>query len=56
MQESGKNMNPEQFTIAMAYVPWQKNSKMYDNLNEAYKTGTIFPELNKPFTGRRTKA
>ena len=45
----------EQFPIAMAYVPWQKNFKMYENLDEAFKTGTIFPELNKPFLGRRIK-
>lgn len=43
----------EQFPIAMAYVPWQKNFKMYENIDEAFKTGTIFPELNKPFLGRR---
>ena len=41
--------------LAMAYVPWQKNFKMYENLDEAFKTGTIFPELNKPFLGRRIK-
>ena len=35
----------EQFPAAMAYVPWQRT----------YKTGTIFPELNKPFTGRRVQ-
>lgn len=45
----------EQFPVAMAYVPWQKNLKMYENLDEAFKTGTIFPELNKPFLGRRIK-
>lgn len=40
-------------TIAMAYVPWQRYAKLYDNLEEAYCEGTIFPELNKPFMGRR---
>lgn len=45
----------EQFPVAMAYVPWQKNCNMNENLDEAYQTGTIFPELNKPFTGRRVK-
>jgi hypothetical protein len=45
----------EQFPAAMAYVPWQRNCNMYENLDEAYKTGTIFPELNKPFTGRRVQ-
>jgi hypothetical protein len=43
----------EQFPLAMAYVPWQKNCDMYENLDEAYNAGTIFPELNKPFLGRR---
>lgn len=39
--------------IAMAYVPWQRYIMLYDNLEEAYCEGTIFPELNKPFVGRR---
>lgn len=43
----------DQFPLAMAYVPWQKNCDMYENLDEAYNAGTIFPELNKPFLGRR---
>lgn len=46
----------EQFPIAMAYVPWQRNSNMYENLDEAYKTGTIFPILNKPFLGGKYKS
>lgn len=41
------------FPIAMAYVPWQKIDKIYENLALAMKEGTIFPELNKPYTGRR---
>mgnify|MGYP001027422264 FL=1 len=45
----------EQFPVAMAYVPWQRTCTMYENLDEAFKTGTIFPELNKPFLGRRVK-
>ena len=43
----------ERFPVGMGYVPWQHMSKIYDNLEEAFMTGTIFPELNKPFTGRR---
>ncbi len=39
--------------VAMAYVPWQHFDKLYDDLEKAYCIGTIFPELNKPFTGRR---
>jgi len=40
--------------VAMAYVPWQR-FKMYENLEDAYCNGTIFPDLNKPFLGRRCK-
>lgn len=43
----------DKFPIAMAYVPWQHFDTIYDDLEKAYKIGTIFPELNKPFTGRR---
>lgn len=43
----------DNFTIAMAYVPWQNFNKICENLEEAYKDGTIFPELIKPFVGRR---
>lgn len=45
----------EQLPVAMAYVPWQKNCHMYESLDDAYSIGTIFPELNKPFTGRRSQ-
>ena len=43
----------EKYSIGMAYVPWQNFSKICENLEEAYKEGTIFPELMKPFMGRR---
>ena len=39
--------------VAMAYVPWQHLTYIYENLDEALKCGTIFPELTKPFEGRR---
>lgn len=39
--------------VAMAYVPWQHLTYIYENLDEALMNGTIFPELNKPFEGRR---
>lgn len=41
--------------VAMAYVPWQNMKEIYDDLDMAMCFGTIFPELNKPFTGRRIK-
>lgn len=53
MQDYRFDENCDRYPIAMAYVPWQHFVKIYDNLEEAYCTGTIFPELNKPFTGRR---
>lgn len=45
--------NFERFPVAMAYVPWQHLTRLFDDLEEAYCKGTIFPELDKPFTGRR---
>ena len=38
--------------IAMAYVPWQHVGSVYD-LEKALQIGTIFPELNMPFLGKR---
>ena len=32
----------DDFTIAMAYVPWQNFLKIAENLEDAYKEGTIF--------------
>ncbi|MBO5373297.1 MAG: spore coat associated protein CotJA [Lachnospiraceae bacterium] len=42
----------ENFPLAMAYVPIQKFSTVYE-VHEALKYGTIFPELNKPFLGSK---
>ncbi len=38
--------------VAIAYVNWQKFSKTYEP-QKALERGTIFPELDKPFTGRK---
>lgn len=38
--------------LAMAYVPWQKFCDTFE-LNKALCVGTVFPELEKPFCGRR---
>lgn len=40
------------FPLAMAYVPWQHFHTTYE-LEKAFSVGTIFPELDKPFLGRR---
>ena len=53
MHEKCKDKNFEEFPVAMAYVPWQQFDKICDNLEEGFRIGTIFPELHKPFTGRR---
>ena len=36
----------EKYPLAMAYVPWQHFTQMYENLEKGYKAGTIFPELD----------
>jgi hypothetical protein len=44
----------DSFPVAMAYVPWQQFQETYE-LHHALNVGTIFPELNKPFCGKRGK-
>lgn len=38
--------------LAMAYVPWQNFSCTYEAM-QGLHAGTIFPELEKPFYGKR---
>ena len=38
--------------LAMGYVPWQNFECTYEPM-QALKAGTIFPELDKPFYGKR---
>ncbi len=38
--------------LAMAYVPDQRWGDLYDE-NLALLKGTLFPDLDKPFTGRK---
>ena len=53
MRDYNFNENFDNFPIAMAYVPWQRYPRTYEDLDEGFQNGTIFPELDKPFTGRR---
>lgn len=53
MQNYRPDNSIDDFSLAMAYVPWQHFNRLYENMEEAYQEGTIFPELNKPFMGRR---
>lgn len=55
MQNQYYQGTSKQFPIAMAYVPFQKSPKLYENLEEGFKKGTAFPELDKPFVGKRGK-
>ncbi len=53
MQDKYFDEHIDQFPLGMSYVPWQHITHVFDNLEEAFKNGTIFPELCKPFDGRR---
>ena len=44
--------NVDSLPLAMAYVPWQSWGNIY-KAEDALKEGTIFENLNLPFTGRR---
>lgn len=37
--------------LAISTVPWQQFTNAYEPA-QALKTGTVFPELDKPFLGR----
>ncbi|MCD8232321.1 MAG: spore coat associated protein CotJA [Clostridiales bacterium] len=50
-KNDGMYFSTERMPIAMAYVPWQHFGRTYD-LDHALSVGTIFPDLDKPFTGR----
>lgn len=51
-EASGTNGNttrfPKNTPLAMAYVPFQQWNEVYTE-DEAFKNGTLFPELNLPF-------
>ncbi|HIZ16741.1 MAG TPA: spore coat associated protein CotJA [Firmicutes bacterium] len=42
---------PKNPALAMAYVPMQPKGETYEP-EVGLKSGTIFPDLNKPFYGR----
>ena len=43
---------PASPVLAMAYVPMQQFDETYEP-EQALDNGTLFPDLNKPFLGRR---
>lgn len=54
MNHHAKTPFPENPALAIAYVRWQEMENVYE-AEEAYTRGTIFPELDKPFYGRRAR-
>jgi len=55
MQDKYFDEHLHQFPLGMSYVPWQHATRVCENLEDGFKAGTIFPELIKPFDGRRCK-
>ena len=45
---------PEDPALAIAYVRWQNLCDVYDP-EKALTQGTLFPDLDKPFYGRRAR-
>lgn len=43
---------PSDAAVTMAYIPFQQEPVLYDTEEEALMQGTVFPELDKPFTGK----
>ena len=54
MNHHAKTPFPEDPALAIAYVRWQQWGNLYEP-EEAYTHGTIFPDLDKPFYGRRAR-
>lgn len=44
------SFSPLNMPLAMAYVPWQKWTNVYEP-DEGFYAGTIFAELDKPYRG-----
>ncbi len=43
---------PKDASVTMAYIPFQQQAVVYSEEAKALNEGTLFPELNKPFTGK----
>lgn len=53
MVEYGISSLPSNPQLAMAYVPFQQyNSKLYSPA-QALESGTVYPDLDKPFCGKK---
>lgn len=50
MSQYGISPLPDDPVVAMAYVPFQVADSVY-SAEQGLNSGTMFPELNKPFEG-----
>lgn len=50
LMEYGIAPIPENPVVAMAYIPFQNFGELYEPA-QGIENGTMFPVLNKPFTG-----
>lgn len=55
--ESNNNQSPfpKDAALAIAYIRWQELTNVYEP-EDGLMYGTIFPELNMPFYGRRGRS
>ena len=53
MNNQGYKIPWDKLSLAMAYVPMQPQISNVYNTGEALKIGTLFPELDKPWLGKR---
>ena len=54
MNRPNRTAFPEDTALAIAYVKWQELGDVYE-VEEGFLHGTIFPDLDKPFYGRRAR-
>jgi len=52
MRERDHSCGCDDYPIGMGYVPWQEFKDLHEP-DRGLHAGTIFMELEKPFTGRR---
>ncbi|MBE6648199.1 MAG: spore coat associated protein CotJA [Ruminococcaceae bacterium] len=50
VQNDSASLFPENISLAMAYVPFQRWQNIYD-VDDAFGAGTLFADLDKPFLG-----
>lgn len=54
MQNDFSNTKLKDLPLTMSYAPMQKYDKTYEDM-EALERGTLYPNLDKPFLGKRMR-